>query len=170
MKKIIILLLTMLSVISVRAQMLAAHTDLALLGLQTYSLGAEITINNRSTLCLDGAYNYKPYWQKDMKIYTVQPELRYYFGGRPMYHHYIGINAIAAKYDFKWSDVKHHGVAVGGGLTFGYVFPITSRLTIDAHTGVGVLSYHDKRNLEDSKWGYTIVPTKIGITLSYIIR
>nr|MBP7472955.1 DUF3575 domain-containing protein [Prevotella sp.] len=170
MKKIIVLLLTMLSVISVRAQMIAAHTDLALWALQTYNLGAEMTINNRSTLCLDGAYVNKPYGQKDFKIYSAQPELRYYFGGRPMYHHFVGISGIAAKYQITWKDDYHSGTAFGAGLTFGYVFPITRDLTIDAHTGVGIVGYNDSKNHTDNKLGYMLVPTKIGITLSYIIR
>lgn len=170
MKKIIVLLLTTLSVISARAQMVSAHTDLALWALQSYNLGMEMTINNRSTLCLDGAYVNKPYGQKDFKVYAFEPEIRYYFGGRPMYHHFVGINAIAAKYEIDWKGKYHSGTAIGGGLTFGYVFPITKRLTIDAHTGISLLGYNDSKDHEESKFGYMIVPTKIGVTLSYIIR
>lgn len=170
MKKIIILLLAMLSVTGIRAQMIAAHTDLGLLALQTYSLGAEMTINNRSTLLLDGVYSKDPYWHKGMDVLAIQPELRYYFGGRPMYHHFIGLSAVGAKYDITWDDKRHKGIAAGAGLNLGYAFALSKRVTIDAHTGIGILATHEHLNGGPSKWGYRIVPTKIGVTLSYIIR
>lgn len=173
MKKIIILLLAMLSVTGIKAQMIAAHTDIAWDALQAWNIGAELTLNNRSTLNLDGFYSKDPSWtEKGTKVVAVQPELRYYFGGRPMYHHFVGLSTIISKYQLNWKNTRHKGIAGGVGLNIGYAIPLSKRLVLDAHTGFGVLAIHDRKvDLQDeSKWGYTIAPTKIGITLSYIIR
>lgn len=173
MKKIIILLVALLSVTGIKAQMIAAHTDLAWDALQAWNIGGELTLNNRSTLILDGFYSKDPYMtEKGTKITAVQPEIRYYFGGRPMYHHFIGLNAICARYKVNWKNTNHKGVAAGVGLNIGYAVPLSKYWVIDAHTGIGILATHDRKVdlQDDSKWGYSLVPTKIGITLSYIIR
>lgn len=173
MRQIIITIaLALCCVTGLRAQTLAAHTDVALLAAQTYNLGAELTVGNRTTLNLDGLIARKPYWSSDAKAYALQPEIRYYFGGRPMYHHFVGISAIAAKYDLKFNDNLHSGQALGGGLTFGYVIPLGHYFTIDAHGGLGIVAYHDAKNNDPNgkQWGYTLAPTKVGVTLSYIIR
>lgn len=173
MKKIILFLAAILTTLSVRAQMIAAHTDLALWGLQAYNIGAEMIISNHSTLSLDGFYTKNPYWRdgnKDMEAYGIQPELRYYFGGRPMYHHFVGISALVGHYDVIWNETKNVGPAAGAGLTFGYVLPITERLTIDAHAGLGLVVARNTKNEIRKDWVYQLMPTKVGITLSYIIR
>lgn len=173
MKKIIILLLALLPALTMKAQMLAVHTDVAALALQTYNLGAEMNINNRSTLNLDVMHTDNPYWARSATgITIVQPELRYYFGGRPMYHHFMGVSLLAANYKLNWKDIRHKGIAAGAGLTLGYVFALGHNFTIDAHTGIGIIVNHDRERdfTGKNKWGYYIAPTKVGITLSYIIR
>ena len=87
MKRLFIAFLSVLAVITARSQAISVNTDVAMLALQTYNIGAEMTIGNRSTLGLSVFTNNKPYWHTDMKMIGVQPEYRYYFGGRPMYHH-----------------------------------------------------------------------------------
>ena len=69
-------------------------------------------------------------------------------------------------YDFEWKDEHHHGDAAGAGLTFGYVLPLSERLNLDFHAGAGWVFYHE----EDKGVGSMILPTKLGISLSYIIR
>ncbi len=148
------------------AQLLAASTDVALLATQTYNIGVEMTVSNRSTLGLSVLGNYHPWVLSDMRCIGVQPEWRYYFSGRPMMSHFVGVSALFANYDFVWKDERHHGDAAGAGLTFGYVLPLAERWNIDFHAGVGLVFY----NGEESSVGSIIIPTKIGISLSYIIR
>lgn len=186
MKRIILFLVVLLSISAVQAQSFSVNADVAKWLLQTYNVGAEMTVGNRTTMGIEVFGNNKPYFHKDMKTYGVAPELRYYFSGRPMYHHFIGLSALAMTYDVDWKDRSHRGDAVGGGLTFGYVVPLSSRLTLDAHAGLGLVFYHEKTKFTDADRpalhqpngndaseahsDYQILPTKIGITLSYIIR
>lgn len=174
----------LISALNVQAQAISVNTDLSMLALQTYNIGAEMTIGNRSTLGLSLFTNNQPYWDKDTKMTGVQPEYRYYFGGRPMYHHFVGVSALAADYDMKWGSTRYDGFAAGAGLTFGYVLTLGKRWTIDAHAGLGMVMFHQKKTKDgvpefettsgtiaaNGYTGYQVMPTKIGITLSYIIR
>ena len=93
MKRIFVTFLSIIAVITANSQAISVNTDVAMLALQTYNIGAEMTIGNRSTLGLSVFANNQPYWHKDTKMTGVQTEYRYYFGGRPMYHHFIGVSA-----------------------------------------------------------------------------
>ena len=184
MKRIFVTFLSIIAVITANSQAISVNTDVAMLALQTYNIGAEMTIGNRSTLGLSVFANNQPYWHKDTKMTGVQPEYRYYFGGRPMYHHFIGVSALAVDYNVKVRNTRYDGLAAGAGITFGYVASLSNRWTIDAHAGIGIVAFHQKKtkdgqpNLEipsgartmDGYTGYEILPTKIGITLSYILR
>ena len=185
MKRIRIFLVMVLGLFchTSQAQTFSINTDVAMLALQTYNIGAEMTIGNRSTLGLSVFGNNKPYFHKEMRMVGVQPEYRYYFGGRPLYHHFVGVGLLAASYNMAWGNKNYSGTAWGGGLTFGYVFSLTNRLSIDAHAGVGLVFSHHRESFEDGSnlllkngtetkdgfLSYKILPTKIGITLSYSI-
>ena len=171
-KKIGLLLFLLVgSFVQMQAQTFAVNSNLLLLSTQTYNLGAEITVGDHTTLGLSVFGNNKPYFHKDMRTIGVQPEFKYYFGGRPMYHHYVGIGLLAADYSIKWGNRKYDGTAWGGGMN------------LDFHGGVGaIFSHHrefmangddllldDNSQAKDGFWEYRILPTKIGITLSYTI-
>lgn len=169
--------------IRAKAQTFSVNTDLTMWALQTYNIGAEMTVGNRSTLLFNVFANNNPYFLKDMKMVGIQPEYRYYFGGRPMFHHFVGIGLLAAGYNLNHGNKNYDGTAWGGGLTFGYVIPLSNRLSLDAHAGVGLIFSHHKETLLDGSslilkndmpasegyWSYRILPTKIGVTLSYTI-
>ena len=183
-KKIGLLLFLLVGLfIQMQAQTFAVNSNLLLLSTQTYNLGAEITVGDHTTLGLSVFGNNKPNLKKDMRTIGVQPEFKYYFGGRPMYHHYVGIGLLAADYSIKWGNRKYDGTAWGGGMTFGYVVSLSKRWNLDFHGGVGaIFSHHrefmangddllldDNSQAKDGFWEYRILPTKIGITLSYTI-
>ncbi len=165
------------------SQQLAIGTDLMLDVLQTPNLGFELVVGERSTLSLNAFGNYKP-WGADMQMLAVQPEYRYYFGGRPMHRMFVGAGTIFASYDITYKSKIYDGAAGGVGLTFGYVFNITNRLNIDAHAGFGLIGYEHKEyyvhdHYEDfmehgyvrhNATGYYTLPTRIGISLTYIFR
>ena len=150
----------------VNAQLVAVSTDMAFLVTQNYNIAAEMTIGNQSTLGLSVLGNYHPWILKSMRAIAIQPEWRYYFSGRPMMRHFIGIGGLFANYNFEWDGVHYVGDAAGAGLTFGYVLPLSERFNLDFHAGVGLVFYYG----EKEEVGNVILPTKIGISLSYIIR
>ena len=165
-KLILFLLLVFLSPSRSNAQLLAVSSDVALLAVQTYNVGAEMTVGNRSTLGLNVMGNYHPWILHDMRAWAVIPEWRYYVSGRPMMYHFVGLTGVFCNYDFDWKGENYHGDAAGLGLSFGYVLPLSERVNLDFHTGVGFFFYHEKgRGV-----GNMILPTKLGISLSYILK
>ena len=106
MKKIFLMLIMALGTVASHAQKLSVNTDVTMLALQTYNLGAEMTIGNRSTLGLSVFGTKNPYFHDNLKIMGVQPEYRYYFGGRPLYHHFCGVSLLAADYLVTHENVK----------------------------------------------------------------
>lgn len=175
MKKIIMLFLLTLSAFGARAQMLAVGTDLLMDALMMPSVGAEMVVGERSVVGLHAFGCYKP-WGKQVKSVGVQPEYRWFFSGRPMYHFFVGAGAIATAYDVTWAGKVYNGNAAGAGLTFGYVLPLSKRANVDFHAGFGAIYYRQKEYFEGkdvdyaNASGYTLLPTRIGISLSYILK
>lgn len=176
------LILMLCSMTGSKAQMLSVNTDLALAALQTPSFGLELVVGNHSTLSLNGLGNHKP-WGSDMRILAFQPELRYYLSRRPMYHHFVGLCAVAASYDIHYDGIRHDGYGVGAGITFGYVVPLSSRWNVDFHAGFTTMFYEqreyrpgeflNKPNGVDqpvNAHGHYTLPARIGVSLSYIIN
>ena len=184
-KRVLVVVLTVLmSAATACAQKIAANVDALWLVTLSPNVGLELVVGERSTLSLNGLFATKPLG-KDMKIYALQPEYRYYFSGRPMYREFFGVGAIAGTYDIKWSGKVYDGTALGLGLTFGYVMPITQRLNIDFHAGFGFIHYKHKEYFEGDQYdadyvfdgeqkanasGYYLLPTRIGVSVSYMLR
>lgn len=179
---LIIALATMCS--QIKAQIVAVNTDLLMDLAQTPSLGAELVVGERSTMGLNTLFNRNP-WGKTMHILGVQPEYRYYFSGRPMHREFIGIGGLAASYDITWSGKVYEGIGLGVGMTFGYVFSLTKRVNIDCHAGFGLITYNHKEYYVGDKYdtdysvngeqrtnakGYYILPTRIGVSVTYILK
>lgn len=184
MRKLLVIIAMLTATISARSQMLAVSTDAPWLLMQTPNIGAELVVGNRSTLLLSAFGNYKP-WGKDMKMLGVQPEYRYFFSGRPMHSMFVGAGAVAASYDITWAGKVYDGSCTGIGLTFGYVWSIRRRLNIDFHAGVGLIFYNQKEYFTGDNFdndyavdgeqrtnanGYTLLPTRIGVSVSYILK
>lgn len=184
MKKILLIILIAFCSVSVKAQMLAVNTDMLLDVMMTPNAGIELVVGERSTIGGHVFGNYKP-WGKDMKMIGVQPEYRYFFSGRPLHKFFVGFAGLAANYDITWKGKVYDGIALGGGLTFGYVINLTNRLNIDCHAGFGAIAYKQKEYYEwdnhddifagsKAEWtnakGYYLLPTRIGVSLSYILK
>lgn len=168
---------------ALRAQIVAVNTDLLMDGCLAPNLGVEFGLNSKSSLSLNAMYGKNAFFS-DIKLTAIQPEWRFYFSGRPMYHHFIGIGAVAASYDAHFNDKVYNGDGAGVGVTFGYVLPISSHLNIDFHAGCGLFFYRQKEYFEAEGFdkymegdqevanahGSQILPTRIGISLHYIIK
>ena len=168
------------------AQMVAVNTDVAMDACMAPSLGVELTLGKKSTLNINGLYAANMLG-KDICIAAIQPEWRVYISGRPMFHHYVGAIGLLASYKFShFADKVYDGDAGGLGLSYGYVWPVTQRLLIDFHTSLGLVFYHQKEyfvgddydshylNDEGNPYanahGSLLMPLRIGISVSYIIK
>jgi len=184
MKRIYLILILALGITSAKAQIMAVKTNLATDVLMIPDLGIEMTISERSTLGLSVTGGHNP-WGKTAKGIAIQPEWRYYFGGRPMSHHFVGIGLLAGSYNLDWKHKHYRGDAIGGGLIFGYTMYLTKRLNLDAHAGLGLARYRQQKydaeyESESTRfdgnddyvrmYGTSIIPMNIGLSLSYIFR
>ena len=90
------------------------------------------------------------WWYRDSKhhyyqSYAVQTELRYYFARRKVKRafqgHHIGIYGQLATYDFEFGNTGYQCARLdrsyGMGVSYGYVLPLTKRLSLDLTAGIG---------------------------------
>ncbi len=195
MKKILlILIIASLSFSRSSAQIVSINTNAMMDAMQAYSFGFELVLNKRSSLAVDGLWGNK-IMGKNWKMLAFQPEWRLYFGGRPLFHHYVGAVGILTKYDIEAYSKRYHGHAMGAGMSYGYVWPVTRRLLIDFHTSLGFVA-RDERNYfvgedyakhnfidkegdsPDNHYGEIptnsratmLCPIKIGVSVSYILK
>ena len=179
----IVFLIGILFPMAGKAQLLAVKTDGLKWALMSPNIGVEVVTGDKTSIDFSAYGNYKP-WGKDMKMVVVQPEFRYWFNGRPMVREYIGFSLLAATHDITWGRHIYQGDAIGGGLTFGYVFDIGRRWNIEVYAGFGAIAYFQKEyyvndNYEDyesgsgsknNSTGYSLLPTKLGVAISYILK
>ena len=179
----IALVALLLCAASLKAQIIAVNTDLVSDGLLAPNLGLELGMTSRSTLSINALSGTNILYSKT-KMTAVQPEWRFYFSGRRMYHHFVGIGLIGATYETKADHRIYNGDGAGAGVTFGYVWPITKHLNLDFHAGLGAFYYRQKEYYDDgtddvltqqepldaNSHGVSFVPTRIGISLTYIIK
>ncbi len=100
-------------------------------------------------------------WWKDLskdryyQIWAAGPEARYWLRGDATFKgHYVGVYAATAVYDLKykaegyWSDYCY-----SGGLSWGYVWPVGKRVTVEAGLGVGYVITQYKKYLRYEPMG-----------------
>ena len=192
-KLLLILIIATLSFTRGSAQIISVNTNAMLDAMRAPSFGFELVLNKRSSLAVDGFWGNK-IMGKNWKMLAFQPEWRLYFGGRPLFHHYIGAVGILTKYDIEAYSRRYHGHAIGAGVSYGYVWPVTRRLLIDFHTSLGFVG-RDERNypvgtdysgihrnpdkeivpviqdeIPTNSSATMLCPIKIGVSVSYIIK
>lgn len=183
-KKLFLLFVGFFATLGANAQMLAVNTDVATDLLQMPSLGFELVTGERTSLSLNAMGGYNP-WGKEVKVMVLQPEFRCYLSGRPMSREFIGLGALASNYDIHWAGKVYDGHAIGMGLTFGYVYALSKRLNLDIHAGFAAIFYRQKEYYEGDLYdvdypvngvlhpnahGYTLLPTRIGVSFTYILK
>lgn len=186
-RNILLALVLMLLPFGAEAQRLAVKTNVLSLGAATPELGFELVCGEKTSLGLSVRGTRNPYWrdlscgeQTPTTLFALEPELRYWFNGRPLTRFFAGVNALAISYDYPFREELYKGNAAGAGLTAGYVFNLTRRLDLEICVGSGLLFYRGKRQpFEDPlpredempySRGYKLTPTKLGISFVYIIR
>ena len=100
-----------------------------------------------------------------------------------MHKLFVGAGAIGAVYKLEHADKEYDGYGAGLGMTFGYVLPLGKRFNIDFHAGFGVAFYGqkeyfigDKHDVNEAGYeianasGAYIIPTRIGVSISYVLK
>lgn len=191
MRKITLTTLTMfLLTCGVFAQNIGIKTNFAHWAIAaTPNIQAEFALSRKYSLEVGGGYNAFDFSDnRKFKHWLIQPELRYWtcesFNG-----HFFGLHALAAEFNvggFDWpigrlkdiKDFRYEGYAFGGGLSYGYQFPIARRLNLELNLGAGYARLmYDKfkcvrcgEELEtDVKENYFGV-TKAAVSLIYFIK
>ena len=163
-----------------RAQQFALRSNALTDVLLTPDFGVEVVAGENMSVALSVAGNWKPYGM-DCRLVGVQPQWRYWFGGRPLVREYVGVSALFCAYDLSWKDTSYAGLAGGVGITGGYVLPLSPRWGVEFSGGVSLLGFGQKRcsrydNYEDlssdeyNSRGYKLLPTNIGVTFIFIIK
>ncbi len=177
MKRLLWIVVFLTGLSAVKAQMLALKTDVLWDAAMMPNLNLELVTGNRTSGALSVMAAHRP-WGCDMKLYGLQPEFRYWFSGHPMFREFIGIGLVAVNYDIKWGSEIYDGDALGGGLTFGYVFYLSTHWNLECYGSFGAVWYDQKHYYENDHYkenrrtgnGYALLPFKIGVSFSYIIR
>ncbi len=179
-----------------QAQRLAVKTNLLYDLTATANLGVEVALSSKFTLDISGNYNgWNVLDGKQWQHWMVQPEGRYWLCDR-FNGHFFGLHGLYGNYDVYGikSPVdlydNHKGFMAGGGIAYGYQWILGKRLNIEATIGVGYLymKYDKYRNnregtimpavyppliisdeMEKGSTKNYIGPTKIGISISYLI-
>ena len=141
------------------------------------NLGAELRMSRHFTLNLEAAGNPFTIGGHKMRHASVFPELRYWFAGRPQVQHFAGVMALASVFDMEFKGNMHQGVAGGLGLTYGYSFVLSKRLSLETTVGLGAVYYKERKypvnTIKPNSFnhnGIALTPTKIGVSIVYILK
>ena len=143
----------------------------------TPNIGMELKIGRRSTVQL--FYGLHPWRLSDTKYlrhWSLMPEYRYWLK-EPFRGHFFGVHALGG--EFNIAGFRHHryeGWYVGGGLTYGYAWHLSTHWNLEAAIGLGyVHAAYDK--YENEVCGdflgrihrNVVVPTKLALNIAYVL-
>ena len=187
MKKIFLVVILTVLAVTTRAQMFVVGTEVTSDLLMAPAVSMELVTGNKTSVALNGFWTGGSWLGplKNAKITAIQPEYRYWFSGRPIHKWFVGGGAIGALYDITLKGKVYDGYALGLGATYGYVINVTRRMNIDIHGGFGFIYYNRKEYfLHDSydtyysldgqqranAKGYYLLPTRFGVSVTYILK
>ena len=124
-------------------QRLALKTNLLYDAILMPSLEIEYRFHDRWTVNLEGDM---AWWHNDRKhkyyqVATISPEVRWWFGQKEnsWHGHYLGLFGGYTWYDLENGKRGYQGEAEMVGLSYGYMFPIGRRLSLEAGIGIGYM-------------------------------
>ena len=167
----------------VSAQQFAVKTNGLMLMALTPNLEMELVTGEHSSIGF-GAFGHSNPYGLDSKVVGLQTEYRYWFNGRPMTREFIGVAALGSSYKMKIGDYIYDGDAVGLGFTAGYSLSLGKRFNLEFYGGLGLVGFKQKYYYKDDSYddyfndgsvvtnskGFKLLPTKLGISISYIIK
>ncbi len=175
-------LISMLACREAGAQEIAIKTNVLKLAALTPNLGAEFVIGEKSTIDFSLMGHINPYGLPS-KMFSIQPEYRFWISGRPMINAFIGATAHVSIHNMTVHDQKCEGCSTGLGVTAGYVIALGRKWNIEFSGGVAASCFFQKQYTIDNRdhiipnipeknnsFGYKFLPTDLGVTLIYIIK
>lgn len=148
------------------------------------NFGVEMRITPRLSIDVMGHYSPYDYFKSDRKIriFAIQPEVRYWWGESLRKGHFVGIHVPVAGFNVQLSDGYRYqdpNRAVWGvGASYGYAMPLGKRGNwgVEFTIGVGYMNIvydvyegvHNGKYLRTEKLNY-VGPTRLGVNFSYII-
>lgn len=167
-----------------QAQKVAIKTNLLYWATGTPNAAIEIGTSSHITANLSIGYNaLKLFGDASLRHFSVTPEL-HYWPCRTFERHFIGIHGSAGKFDIQnipfipaLDKRAYNGTFYGGGVVYGYHWPLGTQLGIEAKIGAGYLymdynKYSCKRCdefLAHKKLNYIGI-TSAGISIIYLIK
>lgn len=184
LRRLLVALMLFTVCTSAKAQLFVVSSEVTSDLLMAPSLGLEIVTGNRSSVSVNALIS-NGLLGKEFKLTAIQPEYRYWFSGRPINKWFVGIGAIGAIFNVTHKGKVYDGYGFGAGITYGYVWNVTERLSIDFHSGFGAFYYTRKEYFQQDNYdvyytengvqranasGYYLLPTRIGVSVSYILK
>lgn len=180
MKRLIAICLCLFScfcVNQVSAQLLALKTNALLDVAMVPNLGMELVIGEKTSLNAS-VFGAVKIYGNEAKILGAQGEMRYWFNGRPLTREFIGVAGSAIAHNFVLRGQRYHGDAYVAAFTFGYAFVLAPHWTLELHSGIGLMGYHQKRyylgdRIHDNNYnarGLALIPYNLGVSVSWIIK
>lgn len=169
---------------SLHAQQVVMKTNGLFWLATTPNLGVEIFLSPRFTFDLSGSYNAWNYGGNGrLRHVLFQPELRYWFCGA-FQKHFIGTHLHAADFNIGnlslfpgLKDYSYRGQLYGGGISYGYHFPLSPRWSMEATVGIGYAYMNYKKyicrqcaELKARVTRHYVGPTKLAVNLIYVIH
>ncbi|MEG1544725.1 MAG: DUF3575 domain-containing protein [Tannerellaceae bacterium] len=170
----------------VYSQAIGIKTNMLMDFTKTISLGAEVGLDNRSTI--DFNIGYRP-WKnsrtKMFKLLLFQPEYRYWLCER-FNGHFIGAHLHAGVYQVAgidmpfglWDQLKENrfkGHFYGLGVSYGYQWILGKHWNLEGNIGLGYIRAQYKKypcvecgELEDKGHKNYFGPTKAAVSLIYL--
>ena len=162
------------SMFNVQCSMFNVRTNLLYDAALLPNLGIEAGLNDRITLLLNATGNWIKLGKKtNWKMLTADVEGRYWlrqksYAGIRKGHHF-GLYGAVYHYDMSIGSKRQKGdFSYGGGISYGYAFPIGRKLSLDVGIGIGYIGgkYDEYRWVDDSwewqaqKMRHYVGPTK----------
>ena len=164
---------------------LAVKTNALWWGVGALNAEGEVRLADRWTVSLPVAYSPWESGDRKRRFWVIQPEVRYWFG-RAFERHSVGLHASYGSYKIghlqlpfpSLLEEKHmDGRLFGAGASYGYHMPLGVRWGVEFSAGVGFVRMEYDQYSEGFGVGaarrdnrYYFGPTKLGVSLVYIIR
>ena len=188
-KRLGVLMVWCLALVSARGQNVALKTNLLYDATLTANAGLELRLAPRWSFDLSGNYNGWSVNDHKWKHWLVQPEARYWFCDCSA-GHFLGVHLLGGEYNFgnlknsisflgtDYSDLtdhRHQGWFAGAGVAYGYSYILGRHWNLELELGVGyVYTRYDVfncdgcgRKIDEDRPHHYVGPTKAAINLVY---
>lgn len=178
-KKLIIVVLILITTQVANAQMVAVKSDILKWGAMVPNLGLELVVGNKTTLGVDVFGTNNVWWTEHAELIAISPNYKFWFSGRPLTRQFVGLSAQLANYSIHYGKECYQGNSAAVGVIGGHIFNLSSRWNLELSGGLSLLAYEQKQYLKgdnyelygerSNSWGTMLFPW-LEVSLSYIIN